>query len=59
MDSIRILVADDHEIVRRRLVSLLKSHAGWEVSGEAQDGREAIYKAKTPRPDIVILPVPN
>jgi len=50
MDSIPIL-ADDHEIVRRRLVSLLKSHAGWEVSGEAQDGRDAVYKAKTPRPD--------
>jgi DNA-binding NarL/FixJ family response regulator len=57
MDSIRILVADDHEIVRRGLVSLLKSHAGWEVCGEAQDGREAVDKAKTLRPDIVILDI--
>ena len=57
MDSVRILVADDHEIVRRGLVSLLKSHAGWEVCGEAQDGREAVDKAKTLRPDIVILDI--
>src|SRR5678815_1872050 len=57
MDSIRTFVADDHEIVRRGLVSLLKSHAGWEVCGEAQDGREAVDKAKTLRPDIVILDI--
>ena len=42
MNPLRILVADDHEIVRRGLVSLLKSHAGWDVCGEAQDGREAV-----------------
>ena len=57
MDSLRILVADDHEIVRRGLVSLLNSHAGWEVCGEAQDGREAVAKAKELRPDIVILDI--
>ncbi len=42
MKALRILVADDHEIVRRGLVELLKSHAGWEVCGEARDGREAV-----------------
>src|SRR3984893_14791583 len=42
MNPLRILVADDHEIVRRGLVSLLKSHAGWDGCGEAQDGREAV-----------------
>jgi DNA-binding NarL/FixJ family response regulator len=57
MNPLRILVADDHEIVRRGLVSLLKSHAGWEVCGEARDGREAVEKAKELRPDIVILDV--
>jgi DNA-binding NarL/FixJ family response regulator len=45
MNPLRILVADDHEIVRRGLVSLLKSHAGWDVCGEAQDGREAVEVA--------------
>ena len=38
MNPLRILVADDHEIVRRGLVSLLKSHPRWEVCAEAQDG---------------------
>jgi DNA-binding NarL/FixJ family response regulator len=50
-------VADDHEIVRRGLVSLLKSHAGWDVCGEAPDGREAVDKAKALRPDIIILDI--
>ena len=45
MNSLRILVADDHEIVRRGLIFLLKSHPGWEVCGEAQDGRQAVDKA--------------
>jgi DNA-binding NarL/FixJ family response regulator len=57
MNPLRILVADDHEIVRRGLVSLLKSHAGWDVCGEAQDGRQAIDKAKELRPNIVILDI--
>ena len=57
MNPLRILVADDHEIVRRGLVSLLKSHAGWDVCGEAQDGREAVDKAKALRPDIIILDI--
>jgi DNA-binding NarL/FixJ family response regulator len=55
MKPLRILLADDHEIVRRGLISLLKSHAGWEVCGEAQDGRQAVEKVKALRPDIVIL----
>ena len=57
MNPLRILVADDHEIVRRGLVSLLKSHAGWDVCGEAQDGRQAVDKAKELRPNIVILDI--
>jgi DNA-binding NarL/FixJ family response regulator len=39
---LRILLADDHEIVRRGLRALLEKHEGWEVCGEASDGREAI-----------------
>ena len=57
MNPLRILVADDHEIVRRGLVSLLKSHAGWEVCAEAQDGRQAVERAKELRPDVVILDI--
>ncbi|HUE52948.1 MAG TPA: response regulator transcription factor [Terriglobales bacterium] len=57
MSALRILVADDHEVVRRGLCVLLKSHAGWEVCGEAADGREAVDKAKLLKPDIVILDI--
>lgn len=52
---LRLLVADDHEIVRRGLQSLLKAQPGWEVCAEAANGREAVDKAKTLKPDIVIL----
>lgn len=54
---LRILVADDHEIVRRGLVALLKAHQGWEVCGEAGDGRQAVEKTKELKPDIVILDI--
>lgn len=54
---LRILVADDHEIVRRGLVSLLRAHPGWEVCGEAADGRQAVEKTKELKPDIVILDI--
>jgi DNA-binding NarL/FixJ family response regulator len=44
MASMRIFVADDHEVVRRGIIELLAAHPGWEVCGEAGDGREAIEK---------------
>jgi len=55
--KLRILLADDHEIVRRGLRSLLEKHEGWEVCGEASDGREAIEKALQLRPDVVIVDI--
>jgi len=55
--TLRILVADDHEIVRRGLCSLLQARAGWEICGEAADGREAVDKAEQLRPDVVVLDV--
>ena len=57
MNRLRILVADDHEIVRRGLVSLIKSHPDWEVCAEADNGRQAVEKADQSKPDIAILDI--
>lgn len=57
MPALRILVADDHEIVRRGICALLTSRPGWEICGEASDGRDAVEKVKKLRPDITILDV--
>ena len=55
--KLRILLADDHEIVRRGLCALLQRHEGWEVCGEASDGREALEMAKQLKPDVVIVDI--
>jgi DNA-binding NarL/FixJ family response regulator len=55
--KLRILIADDHEVVRRGLSTLLQTHEGWEICGEAKDGREAVEMAKQLKPDVVILDV--
>lgn len=57
MSTIRILIADDHEIFRRGLRSLLESHAQWEVCGEATNGLEAVERVKELSPDVVVLDV--
>ncbi len=51
----RILIADDHELIRQGARKLLEAQTGWEVCGEASTGREAIEKAKELKPDIVVL----
>ena len=57
MNGLRILVADDHEVVRRGLCSLLESQPGWQVCGEASDGRDLLKKASELRPDIIVIDV--
>ena len=55
--KVRILLTDDHEIVRRGLCALLQRHEGWEICGEATDGREAVEKAKLLKPDVIIVDI--
>ena len=50
----RLLIADDHAIVRRLLRLLLETHEGWLVCGEAENGSQAISKAVELRPDLII-----
>jgi len=54
---LRILIADDHEIVRRGVRAHLTQHAEWQVCGEAHDGREAVRLAHELKPDVVVMDV--
>jgi len=53
--SLRILIVDDHAVVRRGIRSLLESHNGWEVCGEATTGRDAVEQSRRLKPDIVVM----
>lgn len=57
MGRIRILVADDHALVREGIIAILKLHDDIEVVGEASDGTETIQKAAKLRPDIILLDI--
>ncbi len=57
MRQVRILVADDHSIVRRGVRALLETHPGWKVCGEAATGAEAVKQAKRLRPDVAVVDV--
>jgi DNA-binding NarL/FixJ family response regulator len=57
MSDVTILLADDHHIVRQGLVALLSAESGFEVVGEASDGREAVQMAEDLKPDVVVMDV--
>jgi DNA-binding NarL/FixJ family response regulator len=53
--ALRILVVDDHAVVRRGIRSILERHEGWEVCGEATNGRDAVEQSGRLRPDVVVM----
>jgi two-component system response regulator NreC len=55
MDKIRILLADDHPLIRSGISTLLQSYKDFEIVGEAQDGEEAVEKTKVLKPDVLII----
>jgi DNA-binding NarL/FixJ family response regulator len=55
--SIRILVVDDHDIIRRGLKDLLAAKPGWEICAEAKTGRDAVSMAEQLKPDVIVMDV--
>ncbi|MFY9731442.1 MAG: response regulator transcription factor [Candidatus Acidiferrales bacterium] len=53
----RILIADDHHLVRRGVGDLLTKEAGWEICGEATDAAQAFQKAGELSPDLILLDI--
>jgi DNA-binding NarL/FixJ family response regulator len=52
---VRILIADDHEIVRAGLQQIMEAHSGWQVVATAANGREAVEKAVESKPDVAVI----
>lgn len=57
MENIKVLIADDHRVVREGLSSILKTKENIEVVGEAQDGQEAVEKTRALEPDVILMDV--
>ncbi len=57
MKTLQILIADDHELVRKGLRTVLENQPGWKVTGEAANGRQAVELAKQRGPDVIVLDV--
>ena len=55
MKTLRILIADDHEMVRRGIRMVVETQRGWEICGEARNGHEALTLARAHRPDVVVM----
>ena len=54
---VRVLIADDHEVMRMGIRNLLQFQAGWSVCAEASNGQEAVEKALQFRPDVVVMDI--
>ena len=57
MGSLKLLVADDHEVVRNGVRCLLEAQLGWQVMAEASNGREAVEQAQRVKPDVAVLDI--
>ena len=57
MPIMRILIADDNDMVRRGVIGILSSVTDWEICGEAGDGSEALRKARELLPDLILLDI--
>ena len=57
MKELRILVADDHELIRHGIRGILRARRGWKVIGEAANGQQAVEKTNKLKPDVAILDV--
>ena len=57
MCAVKLLIADDHEVVRRGIRALIQEQAGWQIAAEANDGRDAVTKAAECQPDVAILDI--
>jgi DNA-binding NarL/FixJ family response regulator len=57
VSALRILIADDHEVVRQGMRTLLAAQPGWQVCAEAATGREAVTKAKLLHPAVAVLDI--
>lgn len=57
VSTLRILIADDHDVARKGIRCLLEDHPGWEICGEAKDGREAVELVSQLRPNVVLMDI--
>jgi DNA-binding NarL/FixJ family response regulator len=57
MTTIKVLIADDHDLMRRGIKAIIETKKGWEVCGEVRTGAQAVAKAKELKPDIAILDI--
>lgn len=57
MKKTRILIADDHQVVRKGVAAILSERPAWEICGEAANGRQAITLAARVKPDIVVMDI--